>query len=314
MLTSSLPTDIIANTRANSVSKMLTMLNSTLDKLLDSSSQGNTACCRSEDAAEEVKELCQMMQLGSLVGGLTKAKMNPVPQVDQYKGSALSLGKQLEDMKVSHYKIPGVKPHEDSHANCGFRGKDITGEAMPKGISLPGDLIQVLKGTAMRSGAYSADMFDKLTTSIREPNFEDGDDSSRYVEDKLLSKIHYKQVEGYTMLSDGLDAIAEENTEDSEDVMTNDVIPASESDEEVAAVAEVEASVTDAPGQESSLEITNEGSLTVDAKEEVTETSTTDGIQDHEISTGKTETESKCHHCNHISGDESDDSVVIKTE
>ncbi|KAK0743039.1 hypothetical protein B0T18DRAFT_287444, partial [Schizothecium vesticola] len=152
-------TDIIAKTRANAVSKMLSMLNASLTGLLDSSSQGNTACCRSEDAAEEIKEQCQMMQLGSLIGGLTKAKMNPVPQVDQYKGSALSLGKQLEDMKVSHFKIPGAKPHQDSHANCGFRGKDITGEAMPEGIDLPGDLIQVLKGKAMRSGAYSAEMF-----------------------------------------------------------------------------------------------------------------------------------------------------------
>lgn len=306
--------DIIAKTRANAVSKMLTILESTLDKLLDSSSQGNTTCCRSEDAAEEVKELCQMMQLGSLIRGLTKARMNPIPQVDLYQGSARSLGKQLEDMKVSHYKIPGVKPHLDSHANCGFRGKDITGEAMPEGVNLPGDLIQVLKGTAMRSGAYSADMFDELTTSIREPNYEEGDDSSRLAQDKFLSKIHYKQVEGYTMLSDGLDSIAEEKTEDSEDVMTNkDVIPASGSDEEVA-VADVEAPVVDAQGQESSLEITNDESVTVDAKEEVTETSTTDGIQGHEISTRKTETKSKCYHCNRISDEEYDDSVVIKTE
>lgn len=255
-----------------------------------------------------------MMQLGSLIGGLTKAKMNPVPQVDQYKGSALSLGKQLEAMKVSHYKIPGVKPHEDSHANCGFRGKDITGEAMPDGVNLPGDLIQVLKGTAMRSGAYSADMFDKVTTSIREPNYEEGDDSSRLAEDKFLSKIHYKQVEGYTMLSDGLDSIAEEKAEDSEVVMTNDAILASGPDEEVAAVSEVEAPVAAAQGNESSLEIINEESVGVDAKEEVTGTSTTDGIPDDETSTGKTETKSKCYHCNRINDEEFEDSVVIKTE
>jgi hypothetical protein len=290
-------TDIIAKTRANAVSKMLSMLNATLERLLDSSSQGNTTCCRSEDAAEEVKELCQMMQLGSLIGGLTKAKMNPVPQVDQYKGSAVSLGKQLEDMKVSPFKMPGAKPHQDSHANCGFRGKDITGEAMPEGIDLPGDLIQVLKGKAMRSGAYSPEMFDELSTSIRDPNYEEGDDSSRLAEDKLFSKIHYKQVEGYSMLSDGLAPIVEEDTTDHSDGMTHEVTPTAGSDEELASTSQAEPSAVDAKAVEGSFESTGEESLAV---EDVTGTSV-NNEQDDVIPTGKTGPKSKCHHCNHIS-------------
>jgi len=168
---------------------------------------------------------------------------------------------------------------------------------MPEGIDLPGDLIQVLKGKAMRSGAYSAEMFDELTTSIRDPSYEEGDDSSRLAEDKLFGKIHYKQVEGYSMLSDGLAPIAEEDTTDHSDGMTHEVISTARSDEELAASSHVGTPAVHAKENEGSFDYTAEESRAV---EDATGTSVNDE-QDDVIPTGKARAKSKCHHCHHIS-------------
>ncbi|KAK1836742.1 hypothetical protein QBC39DRAFT_402678, partial [Podospora conica] len=199
--------DIIAETRNNAVSKMLSSLKTFYAKLL---SEGNiTASCRSEHATEGIKKQCHLMQLGLAVSALIQANIHPVPQATQYNGSARSLGlKLLEDLKLTQM-------WDKDHSTCGLPGKQVADEAMQAADSLSGGIATLLKANAMRSGLYSADQFDNLTESIQT------EEEPYLVQSFFSDKTHFKQVEGME-LADGLPPIAEEDVFEHSDNTTHE--------------------------------------------------------------------------------------------
>ncbi len=188
--------DIISKTRLEALEKILPAVTTALQELMAAPVQKTTKLCLCKDATDDVKEQCQLQQLGSLVSGLCAAGLNPVPEVASYKGSVEELAKKLQGIKVAHYKLANTKPHLDTHSNCGSKHKEIISEALEKTVQLSGRLIQALKHRAEVSGAFSDDLFVSLK------DMEKRDPSPEPKEDLRLNATYFKQVEDFATSPD----------------------------------------------------------------------------------------------------------------
>jgi len=189
--------DMIATTRTKALKEVIASVSVPYTELLNAPIKGTTQFCRSKDANEETKEMCQLQQLGSLIKGLTASGMLPFPQAEQqYKGSVQELAKTLEVIKVSHFKLPGVKPHQDTHGSCGIQHIQAIREAKSGAVELTGYFIQELKERAKKSGAFSEELFRELK------GMEERNPSPVPEEDLREDGMHYKQMEDFVTAPD----------------------------------------------------------------------------------------------------------------
>jgi hypothetical protein len=162
--------------------------------------EGTKKYCRSKDAPEHTKESCQLQQLGSLMKGLTVSGMMPVPEAGDIKCSAQELASKLEAIKVTHFKLPDAKPHQDSHGNCGIHHQQAIRDAMSGVVQLTGCFVQDLKERAKRSGAFSEglflelkDMEERNPSPIPEENLQEDGTHFKQVEDFVTAPDYYSE-------------------------------------------------------------------------------------------------------------------------
>ena len=179
-------TDLIAQTRLNSLEKMLSAISTSFQELLDAPHQHSLKLCRGKNATDDIKEQCQLQQLGSVISGLTAAGLMPLPDPKKYSGSVKELAKKLESVKVAHYRMPGIKPHQDVHSNCSIKHMQVVNDGMKAPIYLGDELIRELKLRSQKSGAYSNKLFRGLKESI-----------PGHIEDLRRDDTHFKQVEDF---------------------------------------------------------------------------------------------------------------------
>lgn len=117
--------------------------------------------CRSKDTSE-VREMCEYMQLGSLVTSLRTGGLTPFPTVDQYEGSVADLAQRVQAVKVSRFKMPGTVPHLDTHINCGVPLKEAVEHIMQGNAKMSREVFQQLKTRAKKSGAFNEKAFENL--------------------------------------------------------------------------------------------------------------------------------------------------------
>ncbi|KAK3332318.1 hypothetical protein B0T19DRAFT_473232 [Cercophora scortea] len=181
--------DLIAKTRLDTLKAFALAVDVPVKKLMDNCREQKTDFCRSKDASGDLKEACQLQQLGSLYSGLTIAGLMPFPDPEEYKDSASNLAKKLLGVKAIRFKLPGVLPHNDTHFDCGIKHKEAVNEIMKKSVQPSGAVIQQLKIRAMKSGAYSDELFKELK------GMEERDPSPEPMEDLHDDKTLYKHTD-----------------------------------------------------------------------------------------------------------------------
>ncbi|KAK1754248.1 hypothetical protein QBC47DRAFT_429921 [Echria macrotheca] len=146
--------DFVENTREQAVHRLLTNLKNSYEQLVMVTPEDSTKFCLAKGADDTIKEQCQVQQLGSLINGLTWAGLMPIPSPETYQGTVSELSAKIRGMKILYYKVPGSKPHQDFHINCGGKHKEAVTEATPSTVKLDSELIVELKSRAYRCGAY----------------------------------------------------------------------------------------------------------------------------------------------------------------
>lgn len=177
-------------TRIKALKQILPVVSGPLQDMLDASPSSTAKFCRA-NVGEETKEQCQLIASASLMRGLVGAGLMPVPKPEEYTGSVDELAKKLLGLKVAHYKLPGAKPHQDSHHNCGIQHAEAIKAAMAQDVELSGVFIQALKERAKKSGAFTQELFKDLKP------MEDRNPSPIPDEDLRSDVVHYKQEEDF---------------------------------------------------------------------------------------------------------------------
>lgn len=180
----------------SAVDKIFPAIEIPFQQLLNGPRDTSKKFCRAIDAADETKEQCQLLQLGSLMSGLTMAGLLPVPKAETYRGSVIDLAKKILGIKLAHFKIPGIRPHQDAHHSCGIQHEKAVEDAMPSMIQMRGQLIRELRLRARKSGAYSKDLFTEVM------KMEEQDPSSVADYDLRRDITHYKQLEDFNRTPD----------------------------------------------------------------------------------------------------------------
>ena len=163
-------------------------INQPLQELMSGGKERTIKFCRAKGAHEDLKESCQLQQLGSLVSGLTTVGLLPFPAPEEYRGSVVDLAEKVWAVKVARFRIPGTPPHMDSHINCGINHNEALKRIMCKDAQLNGDIIRQLRIRAHKSGAFSEELFRDLK------EVEERYPSSEPMEYLHLNTIHFKQV------------------------------------------------------------------------------------------------------------------------
>ncbi|KAK3349622.1 hypothetical protein B0T25DRAFT_610517 [Lasiosphaeria hispida] len=188
--------NLMATIRMDALNKLIPAIDIPFQELLTAPAENVLKFCKSKDATDDIKEQCQLQQLGSLLSGLTVARLMPLPSPEKYNGSVSELAGKLEKIKVGHFKLPNTKPHSDTHSKCGIHHKQAVADAMPAFVQLSGKIIQQLKTRAEKSGAFSNELFQDLR------EMEERDPSPEPKEDLVLDGRHFKQVEDFATSQD----------------------------------------------------------------------------------------------------------------
>ncbi|KAK0707707.1 hypothetical protein B0H67DRAFT_495276 [Lasiosphaeris hirsuta] len=188
--------NMMATIRADALNKLIPGISIPFQELLAAPMGNVLKFCKAKDASDDIKEQCQLQQLGSLLSGLTGAGLMPLPNPDKYNGSVCELAGKLEKIKVGHFKLPNTKPHSDTHSKCGSHHKQAVADAMPPLVQLSGKIIQELKIRAEKSGAFSIELFQDLR------DMEERDPSPEPKEDLAVNGTHFKQVEDFATSPD----------------------------------------------------------------------------------------------------------------
>lgn len=188
-------TDVIEDARLKALKAIVASVSGHYDALMGNP-DSEVELCRSKDATENVKEQCQLLQLGSLMKGLKTAGLCPFPNAEAYKGSVHDLGTKFNGIKIAHFKLPGAKPHQDTHGSCGKEHHNAISEALSTDVQLTGCFIQELKERAKKSGAFNEALFHELKDmEVRNP-------SPIPEEDLKEDGTHFKQVEDFDTAPD----------------------------------------------------------------------------------------------------------------
>ena len=180
--------------RDQALAKILPAIETPFNKLLHEPKTKNF--CRSFDASDEEFEQCQLLQLGSLMSGLTAANVRPVPEATSYHGSVYDLAKKLKSMKIVRFKFPGVKPHFDFHRSCGIQHEEAIDNAMPSSIAMDEQLTEELWRRSKKSGAFSTELFSEIIPMMNE------DLVSSVDKELKQNATHYKQAEDFETAPD----------------------------------------------------------------------------------------------------------------
>ncbi|KAK4187437.1 hypothetical protein QBC35DRAFT_384882, partial [Podospora australis] len=192
----SIPVELIAfmmQFQQNCLAKLISAFDKPVTQLLHEGLEKTYQYCRSREASNEVKESCQLQQLGSLMSGLTAARLLPFPKPSTYKGSVSEIIKKLESVRVVRYKVPGVSPHNDSHINCGIESKAVIREVLlADACPISKKLIGELQRRGEMSGVYKEENLDELKSSA----VTDGNDDSETLsaDDFAQNAVCFKQV------------------------------------------------------------------------------------------------------------------------
>jgi len=180
--------------RHEALAKILPAIETPFDKLLHEPKTKNF--CRSFDASDEEFEQCQLLQLGSLMSGLTAANVRPIPEATRYHGSVYDLAKKLKSMKIVRFKFPGVKPHFDFHRSCGIQHEEAIDNAMPSSIAMDEQLTEELWRRSKKSGAFSTELFSEIIPMMSEDLISSVDKELKQ------NATHYKQTEDFETAPD----------------------------------------------------------------------------------------------------------------
>ncbi|KAI0441589.1 hypothetical protein F4803DRAFT_562953 [Xylaria telfairii] len=109
--------EVIIETRASTVAKILDGIKKPIEALSSGETQRPTYCKVSKDT-----QACEFMMLGSIIPALTKAGLFPVPETEKFTGSIVTLKNELDKVKTIPYVGKEWMPHT-SHESCnlGFR-------------------------------------------------------------------------------------------------------------------------------------------------------------------------------------------------
>lgn len=146
--------ELIASTRARALRDIIQSVSTPLVKLMMKQRNGQVFC----RAKEQIDE-CESMILGSTISSLVQLNLWPFPSPDTYKGSVQALANGLMVMKVSHFAVPGVKPHLDDHRPCGLGHKEVIAAILDTPVKLSGYLAWRLTQQAIKTGAYNEEFF-----------------------------------------------------------------------------------------------------------------------------------------------------------
>ncbi|KAK4449616.1 hypothetical protein QBC34DRAFT_350776 [Podospora aff. communis PSN243] len=186
--------DVIADARLKALKKVIASVSVPYEQLL--AGDDGVKFCRAKEAPSHTKELCQEVQFGSLARNLRAARLIPFPDAESYKGSVQDLAAKFEAIKVSHYKLPDAKPHQDSHGSCGIQHRQAIRDALSGVVPLTGFFVQELKDRAKRSGAYNEQLFNELK------DMEERNPSPIPEDDLREDGTHYKQQEDFASAPD----------------------------------------------------------------------------------------------------------------
>ncbi|KAK0616781.1 hypothetical protein B0T14DRAFT_434907, partial [Immersiella caudata] len=181
--------DVIADARLKALKKVIASVSGPYEQLMGS--DDGVQFCRAKEAPQHTKEQCQLQQLGSLIKGLKAAGLVPFPEAENYHGSVQDLAAKFEAIKVRHFKLPGAKPHQDSHGSCGIQHSQAIDDALSGVVPLTGFFVQELKDRAKRCGAYTEQLFNELK------DMEERNPSPIPEEDLREDGTHYKQLEDF---------------------------------------------------------------------------------------------------------------------
>lgn len=159
---------MITKIRYDCLVKIEDAISRPMQALMEDGRKEGKKFCRSKDDHDDLKQACQLQQLGSLVSGLTAVGLLPFPVANEYRGSAADLAEKVKDIKVARFKLPGTPPHLDTHINCGIKHKDAVKMIMTANTDLSGDIIQQLTLRAKKSGAFSDVLFRDLNIVVEE--------------------------------------------------------------------------------------------------------------------------------------------------
>ncbi|KAK0644174.1 hypothetical protein B0T16DRAFT_392570 [Cercophora newfieldiana] len=182
--------DVIAHARLKALKTIIDSINGPLEALMGSP-WDIFEFCRSKDAPDHTKEQCQLQQLGSLLKGLKTSGLTPLPEAEEYKGSAQNLAAKVKAIKVAHFKLPNVQPHQDTHGSCGIQHSQAIDGALSKTVQLTGYFVQELKDRAKRCGAFNGGLFHELK------EMEERNPSPIPEEDLREDGAHFKQLEDF---------------------------------------------------------------------------------------------------------------------
>ncbi|KAI0453728.1 hypothetical protein F5B21DRAFT_525527 [Xylaria acuta] len=105
--------EVIIETRASTVAKILDAVKEPIEVLSSGEQNQRTTYCR----VGKDSQSCEIMMLGSIIPGLTKEGLFPVPEPEKFTGSIESLKNKLDKVKIIPYVGKEWMPHM-SHENC----------------------------------------------------------------------------------------------------------------------------------------------------------------------------------------------------
>ncbi|KAI0204477.1 hypothetical protein F4808DRAFT_343687 [Astrocystis sublimbata] len=109
--------EVTVETRFSTITKMLDAVKRPIEALSSGSTERGTSCKVGKDS-----EACEAMMLGSVIPGLAKAGLFPIPEPEKFTGSIEFLKNNLDAIKIHPFVGKEWVPHM-SHDNCnlGFR-------------------------------------------------------------------------------------------------------------------------------------------------------------------------------------------------
>ncbi|KAJ9142460.1 hypothetical protein NKR23_g7186 [Pleurostoma richardsiae] len=125
--------DLMADFRAKAVQTVLNGIREPVESLMMGDHGSNGRYCHGKEHREE----CNAMLLGSVIAGLIKKNIWPIPDSRTYQGSALGLIERVSDLGIKTFNIPGKRPHEQPHSSCGFGLKSLVSEVQDEEAELP---------------------------------------------------------------------------------------------------------------------------------------------------------------------------------
>ncbi|KAJ4303874.1 hypothetical protein N0V88_001472 [Collariella sp. IMI 366227] len=175
-----MPNDLIKKARMNTLNN----ISDAIEKPLNELTKGGKSAkgyCHSNEADCEMKQACWQLQLGSIVSGLSAQSLTPFPPMDMYKGNVGGLARRVQAVKVSRLRMPGVKPQDDPHANCGVNHNDAVDQALKAAFKFPRDDFQQLKFRAYRCGGHR----DEIFNDIAREELKEGEEEQLMESDKM---------------------------------------------------------------------------------------------------------------------------------